>query len=152
MNYPMLLQIGYQFEKQFTSSGRLQVLTEIVPMITGFDQNIFIPSLLLALGFRDNKTGLELGIGPSFALRQEAKGFYNNDGQWVLAQYATHDDVSRFEYRVDSRGKIRFHTQAVIAVGASFRSGKINIPVNFYAVPGKNWRLGFLIGFNIRKS
>lgn len=153
LNYPMLLQFGYQFEQQFTSSGRLQVLSEIVPMITGFDQNMFTFSLLTALGFRDNKTGLEFGIGPSFSLRREARGFYDENDNWTLAPFATSDEQrSRLEYSPDSRGDIRFHTQAVLVLGYSFRSGRINIPVNIYAVPGKDWRYGLLVGFNIRRD
>lgn len=41
----------------------------------------------------------------------------------------------------------------IFGVGKSFKSGKLNIPVNLYLIPNKSGlRFGLSVGFNAKKS
>ena len=42
--YPAMFQCGYQFEKQYLNEGHYQALFEFIPLISGVDQQMFIPS------------------------------------------------------------------------------------------------------------
>ena len=65
VNTPALVQFGYQFEKRFfSSSNGITALTEIIPLVGGLDQQLFIPSLTWLIGVR-TKNGLEFGFGPN---------------------------------------------------------------------------------------
>jgi hypothetical protein len=55
--------------------------------------------------------------------------------------------------RNDSRGDVELQTQFIIAIGKTFRSGRLNMPVNAYVVPDKKGtRVGLTIGFNVKKD
>jgi hypothetical protein len=46
--------------------------------------------------------------------------------------------------QLDSRGEMEFTSSLVLALGKTFKSGKMNIPVNMYTtIPNKN---GFRVG------
>ena len=67
-DYPMITQIGWQFESRFfTTDGGLTGLTEIIPLIGGIDQNEFKPSLSFLFGVRGNG-GTEIAVGPHIAI------------------------------------------------------------------------------------
>ena len=67
-DYPMITQIGWQFESRFfTTEGGLTGLTEIVPLIGGVDQNKFKPSVSFLLGVRSER-GSEFAVGPLISL------------------------------------------------------------------------------------
>ena len=121
-------QFGYQFEKQYLNTGDIQVLFEFIPMINGLDQGLFQPSFTVLHGIRSNKTGLEFAFGPTMR-------------------------ISRLESKtrmLDSRGIPLWNSDFVLAVGRSFRSGKMNIPVNVFFVPNRNGhRFGLSFGFNL---
>jgi hypothetical protein len=128
--YPGVWMFGYQFEKQYLNTGDLQVLFEFIPMINGLDQGLFMPSFILLHGIRSNNTGLEFAFGPSVRI-------YNADKNSML----------------DSRGDLSLGSDFVFALGRSFKSGKMNIPINIFVVPNKNGvRAGFSFGFNVTKS
>ena len=56
------------------------------------------------------------------------------------------------ESRFDSRGERQFDTGFVFAVGKSFKSGKLNIPVNAFFIPRRDGnRIGISVGFNAKK-
>ncbi|GAB4142817.1 MAG: hypothetical protein Fur0041_17930 [Bacteroidia bacterium] len=153
--YPVMFQFGYQFEKQYLASGQFQALFEFIPMITGLDQGLFIPSLTLMNGMRANKYGIELGFGPTFAINRTSRGFYDRSGNWHLShEYNSLQDptfIPTYVERMDSRGSCKLNTAFVFAVGKTFRSGNMNIPVNAFFVPGRNgWRVGLSLGYNIR--
>lgn len=65
---PLTTIIGYQFEKMYLNRGDYQMLFEMIPMIVGLEQGMFIPSFSLLHGVRNNKTGLEIGVGPNVSL------------------------------------------------------------------------------------
>lgn len=153
--FPMMFQFGYQFEKQYLNEGNFQALVEVIPMVTGLDQGLCIPSLTIMQGMRNNKNGLEFALGPTFGLLTEAQGYYE-EGKWHLKEEwkdTINDNPNPIVWRTDSRGELRLHSGFVFAFGKTFKSGKMNIPVNAYIIPARNGlRFGASFGFNARKG
>jgi hypothetical protein len=148
--FPVFSQIGYQFEKQYLNEGDFQALVELIPMISGMDQGLFIPSFTVLNGIRSNSTGWEIALGPTMGFVRVAPGYYQ-DNKWVISYDEAPADAS-IEKRMDSRGNVTLRTGFVIAFGKSFRSGKMNLPVNGYIIPGRDgMRVGVSFGFNARK-
>jgi hypothetical protein len=155
--FPLMFQFGYQFEKQYLASGNFQALFEFIPMITGLDQGIAIPSFTIMNGLRMNRKGWEFAFGPSVNLITRSEGFYNSTGHWERRQEWESDPLNSsspapsFEKRLDSRGDYVLNSSFVFAFGKTFRSGSVNIPVNIYAMPGREgWRFGLSFGYNAR--
>lgn len=150
---PVMFQFGYQFEKQYLAAGEFQALFEFIPMITGLDQGIFIPSFTVMNGMRMNRHGWEVGFGPTFTLITREEGFYVNN-EWIRrSDYdpILHGADPSFINRLDSRGEVYLNSAFIFAVGKTFRSGNMNIPVNLYGVPGRDgWRVGISFGYNAR--
>lgn len=152
---PIMFQFGYQFETTYLNQGGLQALFEFIPIITGLDQGQVLPSLSILHGVRSNKNGFEFAFGPILYVNKEADGFYNN-GTWTrLVDWErenpdtpTPAEVTR---KLDSRGEPRLTSSFVFAFGKSFKSGKMNIPVNAFFIPNKSGhRFGISVGFNGR--
>lgn len=149
-----MFQFGYQFEKQYLNEGNFQALFEFIPMMTGLDQGLFIPSFTLMNGLRNNKNGWEFAFGPTFSFVTKSKGFYdpNNNNQWTLIRDTTMapegvDVVTR----LDNRGDLAVQAGFIFAAGKTFKSGKLNIPVNAFIIPNnKGLRFGVSFGFNAR--
>ena len=155
--FPTFFQMGCQFEKQYLNEGNVQALFEFIPMITGLDQGLFVPSLTVFNGIRDNKTGLEFAVGPSINIANALYKYQYEDDYYTYAELKEQhptvepDDLEK-EYKADSRENPRFKSYIVLAAGYSFKSGKLNIPVNVYVVPAKdNLRFGVSFGFNTRR-
>jgi len=129
--YPVITQFGYQYETQYLSSGNFQALFEGVFMIGGMDQGLFIPTAMVMNGFRNSKSGLEIAFGPTFTITEDFKSA-EETGITIL----------------------KFHTGWVWAIGKTFQSGNLNIPINLYVSPDKQngWYYGFSMGFNLAKS
>lgn len=151
---PVLLQFGYQFEVMYLNQGDFQALFEFIPVVTGFDQGLFIPSFSILNGIRDNNTGWEVAFGPIFYISREARGYYDEAGTWNLenAWYEENpnEDIP-FEVvkRLDSRGNLLGVPSFVVAIGKTFKSGKLNIPVNAFFIPNSDGhRFGISVGFN----
>jgi len=148
-----MFQFGYQFEKQYLNEGNFQALFEFIPMVTGLDQGLFIPSLTLMNGLRNNKNGWEFAFGPTVSLVSKARGFYAPDnGNWTLANdsITVPAGVAVID-RLDSRGEVAYQPGFVFAFGKTFKSGRLNIPVNGYLIPNKDgMRFGLSVGFNAR--
>ncbi len=152
--FPAMFQFGYQFEKQYLNEGNFQALFEFIPMITGIDQQMFIPSLTFLNGFRNNNSGWEIAIGPSISTTTKLKGadyngkFYSESDQDALG-------IKNLEIknRLDSRGNFALTSALIIAVGKTIKSGKMNIPLNFYAtIPTKDgFRIGLSVGYNSKR-
>jgi hypothetical protein len=154
--FPVMFQFGYQFEKQYLNEGKMQALFEFIPMVTILDQNNFVPSFVILNGLRNNIKGWEVGCGLSFYINKKASGYYSN-GNWYLEGDGPYpissENPNPIEERVDSRGNSKFATNFVIAAGKTFKSGKLNIPVNMYAVPTKQGvKIGVSFGFNAKKK
>jgi hypothetical protein len=110
---PMITQFGWQFEKQvYVSGSGLSALSEWVPLISGLEQGVALPSLNWLAGVR-TPGGAEFGIGPN----------------------------------ISPAG-----VGLVVAAGVTFRSGGLNVPMNFAVTTSKSGaRVTILTGFNIRK-
>ncbi len=155
-----MFQFGYQFEKQYLNEGNFQALFEFVPMITGLDQGRFIPSINFLNGIRNNTTGWEFAFGPNFSVGNYAKGYSENGTFYMLGS----DDAKAYEARYtssnngnmpsviehpDSRGNTTITTGFLFAAGKTFRSGKLNLPINIFFMPstyGMRW--GLSVGWN----
>lgn len=152
---PIMFQFGYQFEKQYLNEGNFQALFEVVPMITGLDQGFFIPSITVMHGLRNNKWGWEFAFGPTFGLGTFDKGFFNEDGKWITDHEEINKNINteRIVERQDSRGYTKLTTGFIFACGKTFKSGKLNIPVNTWIRPDKNGVMaGASFGFNAKKE
>lgn len=160
---PIMSQFGYQFEVQYLSAGNLQALVEFLPMISGMDQGMFIPSITVMNGFRHSRTGIEFAFGPTFRITQEAMGYQDpEDGnRWKLLadldpslSQAEREKYESIAFRSsDSRGKYHMTYAFTLAAGKTFHSGHLNVPVNLFYSPGKHGGIiGASFGFNIRKK
>jgi len=154
---PFMFQLGYQFEKQYLQGGVYQALFEFIGVVTGIDQSKFIPSVAIINGLRNNKNGWEFGIGGDFGLSTMATVYKAPDekfypvNEWSPNTKPGGQEIEPKDTyeKLDSRGSTRFTTAAIIAVGKSFRSGDLNIPVNLWVMPEKNaFRAGISVGFN----
>ena len=149
--YPVMTIFGYQKEIQYLNEGNFQALFEIIPVVAGLDQNLFNPSLSILNGFRSNRDGWEFALGPQFSMAPMARGYYQN-GEWNFLGNATAPQDAKVVTRLDNRGTMEFKSSFVFAVGKSFRSGKLNIPLNLYVIPGRDgWRAGLAFGFNAKR-
>ena len=62
---PLISQFGWQFERRFYTNGDgLTLLNEWIPLVSGLDQGVALPSLNWLVGVRSS-TGTEFGIGPN---------------------------------------------------------------------------------------
>lgn len=154
-SYPVMFQFGYQCEVQYLNEGNYQALFEFLPTLSGFNQNVFIPSVTIMNGFRNNKHGWEIAFGPTFGLITKANGYYDSGNSWHLEKEWTDSTTVNpyhIENRLDSRGKYELQAGFIIAAGKTFKSGKLNIPVNIYVVPNKDGiRMGASFGFNAKR-
>ena len=133
---PVITQFGWQFETRlFTAEDGTSALLEFIPLIGGFDQGLFLPSISILTGLRnatDAKMSLEFAVGPNFSITRN----------WEK--------------------EVAPSIGLVIAVGTSIKRSNINFPINLVFVPsvgekhdGKDyetgWKLSLIFGFNSRK-
>lgn len=133
---PVITQFGWQFETRlFTADDGTSALLEFIPLVGGFDQGLFLPSISILTGIRnatDAKMSLEFAIGPNFSITRN----------W--------------------ENKVAPSVGLVIAVGTNIKKSNINFPINLVFVPsvgerhdGKDyetgWKLSLIFGFNSRK-
>lgn len=167
---PVSSMFGYQYEVQYLSAGDFQGLFEFFGAVNGLESGKVVPAIAIMNGFRFNKGGYEFGVGPSFRLVKKAEVFkydIDSDGkrERVLRKYydseihVNPDDPGDINWRpdfyeaLDSRGSMQLSTGLIIAVGKTFRSGYLNMPVNIYVQPRKEGlTCGFSIGFNLAKK
>src|SRR5262245_40690202 len=65
LQQPYVSQFGWQFEHRlYTSDDGLSALTEWVPLLSGLEQGVAIPSLNWLVGIR-TPSGTEFGLGPN---------------------------------------------------------------------------------------
>jgi hypothetical protein len=164
--YPVFFQFGYQFEKMFLNEGNLQALFEFIPTISGVDQGHFIPSFTLMNGFRSARGGWEFAFGPTITWSRALESYKDKDGAWHLERdyvYYDYDPITGkstyhpLQYPVvqrnDSRGDLISKPGLIIAAGKTFKSGKLNMPLNVYVIPRKKaLQFGISYGFNAMKK
>jgi hypothetical protein len=152
--YPLMFQFGYQYEKQYLNEGPYQALVEFFPTVTGFNQNVFIPSITIMNGFRENRHGWEIAFGPTLTMITKANGYYDANGNWRISSEWKEpvENPYQQEQRLDSRGIPELNAGFIIAVGKTIKSGRLNIPINVFYVPSKEGsRVGLSFGFNAKK-
>lgn len=149
---PTMFQFGYQFETQYLNQGRVQGLFEFIPMVTGLEQGLILPSLTVLHGLRDNKSGIEFAFGPTFGFTTVSDGYYD-EGNWKMKSEWTDTAANPYPIfsRLDSRGETKLTAGFLFGIGFSFKSGDLNIPVNLFTVmQKKNFRVGISFGFNAK--
>lgn len=169
--FPVSFMIGYQQEFRYQSVGNFQALIEIIGSISGLESGNFMPSLTFMNGFRWGKGGWEVGFGPTLRFIKRADGFYDTDGllgesgKWRLTSewdqrpldstgVAYHNPIPYDVLtRIDSRGNVSVSAGLLVAVGKTFQSGYLNIPVNVFFSPRKDGSMwGVSCGFNISRK
>jgi hypothetical protein len=151
--YPISSVFGYQYEFQYLSAGDFQALVELVGAFSGIESGNFIPSVSMMNGFRFNKYGWELALGPIFRFARTADGYYDENDTWHLAEEMPEGADYTIENQIDSRGDIKLKTSLILGFGRTFHSGYLNIPLNLYFIPNKNGAtVGLNFGFNIAKK
>ena len=128
---PMSSQFGYQFEKAYITTGNFQALAEVIPMVSGLENNRFMPTITILNGLRSNTHGWEFAFGPIVELTKTLDG------------------------KLDSRGVYSLSTALVFSVGKTVKSGEMNFPINAYLIPPKSensWRFGLSMGWNAAKK
>ncbi|MFL2585298.1 MAG: hypothetical protein ACJ0QO_01385 [Parvicellaceae bacterium] len=163
INSPVILsQIGYQFEGSYLSAGTFQALIEGMIFLNGIEKEMFSPSMAILNGFRSSKNGWEFGFGPTFRLTTMARGYYAGDtigGEYdVVTDFVPASEVTAQQEGYSSKlrthkdGDVRLKTGWVWAIGRTFHSGYLNIPVNLFYSSGKEGGyIGLSMGFNITK-
>lgn len=169
---PVFSNIGYQFEAQYVGTENFSALFEFIPSLNGLEQGKFIPSFAFMNGFRFGSAGWEFAFGPTFGLTRKSEGFFDHDGIYDghnYGQFWSRSDLSSsgfdnsdaaieengymYSSILDSRGDWKFSTRWVMAVGRTFKSGALNIPVNiFYSSVKGGGMLGLSAGFNITRK
>jgi len=154
--YPSMFQIGWQFEKQYLNAGSYQALVEFIPLISGLDQNMAIPSFTILNGFRNNRLGIELAVGPTVNFVRMAKGYYDENQKWQLEKSwdsSLGPNPFPVSERLDSRGAMYLRSGFVLAAGWTYKSGRLNIPLNAFFIPSRSGgRIGISMGYNARKN
>ncbi|MCB9188155.1 MAG: hypothetical protein H6599_02625 [Flavobacteriales bacterium] len=160
--FPLVSQFGYQLEKEYLSAGNFHALLEGMIVISGPEQQLFNPKLVIMNGFRSSNTGLEFAFGPSFGIEKTTQSYFDTEqDKWFLASEWNTADTNGFVLpnpyplvtRLDRRGDVKLSAGWVIGVGKTFNSGYLNIPVNAFVSFNKyGWQSGVSVGFNIRKN
>ncbi|WP_258105537.1 hypothetical protein [Marinoscillum sp. MHG1-6] len=147
--FPVTSMFGYQFEKQYLSSGQFQALVEIITAVNGLESGKLIPSVSFINGFRFSKSGMEFGLGPNLRVTRVEDGFYVGDRWYRTEDVITVPSNTEVVRRIDSRGTLHTSLGLIIAVGKTFKSGYLNIPFNVYVLPRKDGTtVGLTFGFN----
>ncbi|XOV93085.1 MAG: hypothetical protein ACFHWX_23165 [Bacteroidota bacterium] len=148
--FPVTTMFGYQLEKKYLSAGDFQALVEGIFAVNGLESGKFIPSISVLNGFRFNNSGIEFAAGPIFRLVKTAEGFYDQERKWTRKYDVLEVPVdAEIVERLDDRGTYGLSLGMVIAVGKTFHSGYLNVPVNLYMIPRKNGTtVGLTFGFN----
>ena len=141
---PLLTQFGWQFEGRLFTVENISGIVEFVPMVGGFEQGLFIPSLSALIGIRSGENmPVEFALGPNFSVS------------------------------ADNHGNRKGFAGVVIAVGTSLKKGNVYFPINLAFVPSVGYvseehdaatntvskvkyysgsRLSLIVGFNSRKK
>jgi hypothetical protein len=172
---PAFSMIGYQFEKQYIGTENFSALFEGIVNISALEQGYFIPSFAILNGFRIGRSGFEIAFGPSFLFQKTSKGFFDSenlygngkDYYWTEQEYYNYantlidpnnptpvpEPFYNVSTNMDKRGSTRLSTRWVMGIGRTFKSGSLNIPVNFfYSSTRKGGMFGLNVGFNVTKK
>lgn len=166
--HPIITNIGYQLEGQYVGTENFSALFECLINVSGLEQGKFLPSVSFMNGFRFGKQGWEFAFGPSFGLERSYQGFWDNKGVygetdkfWTKSEfersgnsnYSLEENGYAMKRTLHVDGDFSIGTRWVTAVGRTFTSGALNVPVNLYYVSQRGGGLfGLSVGFNISRS
>lgn len=120
----VISHFGWHFEYQVKPDGYGPAfVVEAVPMVSGVEYGILLPSATLAFGVRF-PGGIEMGMGPNLQFLGENK-----------------------------EGNADFQSALTIAFGKTFTYGLVNLPVNFALTtnPEGN-RISLVFGYALKKK
>ena len=69
---------------QYLTAGNFNALVEFLPIVSGLEQGMFIPSVVFMNGFRFGEGNWEIAFGPSVGIRKMADGYYDGENDWHL--------------------------------------------------------------------
>ena len=129
---PLVTQFGWQFEFQtFQAANGLTGVTEIVPLLSGLEHGLLLPTLSFVAGVR-TPSGWEAGVGPNLTLsgfRQSETTPWTPDGAPNMT--------------VDA------HAALAVVVGRNTRVDGVSVPLNAAVVLGESGaRVSLLVGLN----
>ncbi len=127
--FPFISQFGWQFEFETfrTPTGAMGV-AEIVPLLSGLDRGLVVPSLTVLTGVRTS-SGFELGAGPNVS----------------LSPRATEATSSGEPTPLDADVRVGL----ALALGGNARVDGLSVPLTGAVVFGAGGpRVSFLIGLN----
>jgi hypothetical protein len=129
-SFPVITQFGWQFEfRTFQTASGATGVAEIVPLLSGLDRGLLIPSLTFVSGLR-TPGGLELGAGPNLSLSPQES------------------DAPRGADEPEPLGADVRLGLALVA-GVNGRVDGVSVPVNTAVVFGTGGaRVSLLIGLN----
>lgn len=96
--FPMVSNIGYQWEGQYIGTENFSALIEGVVNISGLEQGRFLPSISILNGFRFGKSGWEFAFGPSFTLKRETQGFFDSENKFGKGNGVYFSEADWHEY------------------------------------------------------
>lgn len=148
---PLISQFGWQFETRFfkleNGGGGL---IEIIPLIGGIEQGIFLPSITGIIGYR-NSAGHEIGVGPSLSL----------SGFGLVFAAGTSFKSGKVIFPVNiafspSIGKSIAAIPGYTTYDYNPFTGQYDLPVIHPEIPAyisrSGFRLSLFVGFNSRKN
>ncbi|MDT0631890.1 hypothetical protein [Rubrivirga litoralis] len=127
-SFPVVTQFGWQFEFQTfqTASGATGV-AEVVPLLSGLDRGLLLPSLTFVSGLR-TRGGVEVGAGPNVSVSVHERPDRRGD-----------QDVVGADVRLG----------LALVAGVNARLDGVSVPVNAAVVLGAGGaRLSLLVGLN----
>lgn len=142
---PWLWNFGWQFETQFVNAGYAQALFEYVVNVAGFEKGRCIPSASILLGYRNNRHGLEIAVGPITSIVRVGPHYYMQvDSAGMEQKVITGEGLS-------PKGNPTLFPGLLVVAGKTFKSGAMNIPLNVFVIPRpEGWSFGLSCGFNIK--
>ena len=127
-SFPVVTQFGWQFEFQtFQTESGMTGVAEIVPLLSGLDRGLLVPSLTFVSGLR-TPSGFEVGAGPNVSLSLQET-----------------EDPGPGEDYLDA--DLRLGLALVTGVNARFDG--VSVPLNTAVVFGTGGaRVSLLVGLN----
>lgn len=151
-SYAFSSVFAYQHEFQYISSGEFQALFEMLGAVNGIETGHFTPSFTILNGLRYH--GWEIGFGPVFRVSKTAHGYFDDSGKWFREHEMQEGENYEIVKTIDSRGNLELSTGLVFAVGKTFTSGYLHLPINLYYSPTPQLDshvFGLMLGFTIAK-
>ena len=131
-SFPVVTQFGWQFEfRTFQTESGATGVAEVVPLLSGLDRGLLVPSLTFISGLR-TPGGIEIGAGPNVSVSPQETADRRSD-----------QDVVGADVRLG----------LALVAGVNARVDGVSVPVNAAVVFGAGGaRLSLLVGLNTSSS